>query len=507
MLTIGQLTTHNERNWREHLAYVDDHRRLTWGEFGRRTDALGRALLARDLEPGDRVAILAPDRVEQAEVFVACAKVGAVRVGFNYRLAAAELADLIDDSQPAVVFVDPAERALLDAALATAAAAPDVIELGDEYDSLLARNERAAPLKQTYNELVMICYTTGSTGLPKGALYTHDAVLQSMMRIALCEGAMHDDVWLHTMPAGGVPLLHLCRNLFHGSTMVLAGRWDPERALDLIDRERVTLSVLVPTMLVGLLDAARRGGGRAGSSLRQLEYGAAPLPPAVIREAMEVFECPFLQMYGSTEMTGMAAMLFPSDHARGLVDDPEILASAGRPLPYTEVRVVDDEGVEVERGETGELIVRTDLIVPGYWRAPEKYEEVVRDGWLYTGDIVRQDERGYLYMGDRKSFRIKSGGYNIYPVEVENALAEHPAVREVSVVGVPDLRWGERVHAVVTLRAEATVEAEDLRAFCGERIGAFKVPKTIEFWDVLPRGATGKIQKREIRERCSRQLN
>jgi acyl-CoA synthetase (AMP-forming)/AMP-acid ligase II len=503
MLTIGQIADHNERNWAEHTAYVDGGRRRTWREIGQRTDALGHALRARGLGPGDRVAILAPDRVEQAELFIACAKVGAVRVGFNYRLAAAELAQLLDDSDPALVFVDPAESGLLAEALAGAAASPDVIALDDEYEGLVAEHAAATRLEQTFHELVMICYTTGSTGLPKGALYTHEAVLSSMMRIALCEGASHDDVWLHTMPAGGVPLLHLCRNLFHGSTTVIAGRWDPERALDFIEREGVTISVLVPTMLVGLLEAARGRGGRPGASLRQLEYGAAPLPPAVIREAMAVFGCPFLQMYGTTELTGMASMLFPSDHARGLTTDPEILASAGRPLPYTEVRVVDDDGQDVPRGDTGELIVRSDLVIPGYWRAPEKFGEAVRDGWLYTGDIVRQDERGYLYMGDRKSFRIKSGGYNIFPVEVENALAEHPAVREVSVVGVPDPRWGERVHAVVALREGAAVDAQDLRTFCGTRIGTFKVPKTIEFWDALPRGATGKVLKREIRDRCS----
>jgi acyl-CoA synthetase (AMP-forming)/AMP-acid ligase II len=256
---------------------------------------------------------------------------------------------------------------------------------------------------------------------------------------------------------------------------------------------------------VGLLDAAQKRpkGSRPGASLRQIEYGAAPLPPAVIREAMSVFGCPFLQMYGTTELTGMAAMLFPSDHQRGLDSEPEILASAGRPLPYTEVRVVDDAGNEVERGDSGELIVRTDMVIPGYWRAPEKYAEAVKDEWLYTGDIVRQDERGYLYMGDRKSFRIKSGGYNIYPVEVENAIAEHPAIREVSVVGIPDPRWGERVHAVVTLREGQEVDVEALREFCGQRVGAFKVPKTIDVWDSLPRGATGKILKREIRDRCS----
>jgi acyl-CoA synthetase (AMP-forming)/AMP-acid ligase II len=237
------------------------------------------------------------------------------------------------------------------------------------------------------------------------------------------------------------------------------------------------------------------------SSIRQLEYGASPLPPATIRQALELFDCPFLQMYGTTELTGMASMLFPEDHELGMRSDPEILASAGRPLPYVEAKFVAEDGSEVPVGEIGELIVRTELVIPGYWRAPEKYDEVVQDGWLYTGDLGRQDERGFLYLVDRKKFRIKSGGYNIYPVEVENVLAEHPAVREVCVVGVPDDRWGERVHAIVVLRDEQDVSAEELIRFCHGSIADFKAPKSLDFWVELPKGATGKIQKRTILDR------
>jgi acyl-CoA synthetase (AMP-forming)/AMP-acid ligase II len=300
------------------------------------------------------------------------------------------------------------------------------------------------------------------------------------------------------MPAGGVPIVHLCRNLYHASTMVILGKWDPERALDLIAREGITRTVLVPTMLSSLLET-ESAGHTDTSSLRQLEYGASPLPPATIRRAVELFGCPFLQMYGTTELTGMASMLFPSDHELGMRSEPEILASAGRPLPYVEAKFVAEDGAEVPTGEIGELVVRTDLVIPGYWRAPEMYAEAVRDGWLYTGDLGRRDERGFLYLVDRKKFRIKSGGYNIYPVEVENVLAEHPAVREVCVVGVPDDRWGERVHAVVVLQDEAAVEPAQLIDFCRGNIADFKAPKSVEVWrSELPKGSTGKIQKRAV---------
>jgi acyl-CoA synthetase (AMP-forming)/AMP-acid ligase II len=238
------------------------------------------------------------------------------------------------------------------------------------------------------------------------------------------------------------------------------------------------------------------------SSLRQLEYGASPLPPAVIREAMAAFGCPFLQMYGTTELTGMASMLFPSDHALGLTSKPEILASAGRPLPYVQTRIVDADGNELPRGEIGELVVKTELIVPGYWGGlSAQYEEMVQDGWLHTGDLGYQDTDGYLYTVDRLKFRIKSGGYNIYPVEVENVLAEHPSIGEVSVVGIPDSKWGERVHAVAVIRSGRTATESELVEFCRGKIADFKLPRTIDFWPELPKGPTGKIQKREILDR------
>lgn len=508
MLTIGALASHNQRNWAGHTAYVDNHRRVTWDEFGERTDRLGHALRLRGIAPGDRVAILATDCIEMAEVFIACAKIGAVRVGFNHRLSAHELAQLIDDSQPAVCFVEDQHAALLAEARQHATHAVEAIPFGPEpratpYEELVLTPLAGERLEQTPADLVMICYTTGSTGLPKGALYTHRNVVDSMMNIALCEGASHDDIWMHTMPAGGVPLLHLCRNLYHGSTTAILGRWDPDAALALIERERVTLTVLVPTMLNSLL-AAETVGKTDTSSLKQLEYGASPLPPAVIREAMSIFGCPFLQMYGTTELTGMASMLFPSDHALGLAGRPEILASAGKPLPYVETRIVSPDGAEVPRGEIGELVVRTELTIPGYWGGSSaQYEEMVRDGWLHTGDLGYQDPSGYLFLVDRLKFRIKSGGYNIYPVEVENVLAEHPAVHEVSVVGVPDDKWGERVHAVVVLRGESSAGGPELIEFCRGRIADFKLPRSIDFWPELPKGPTGKIQKREILDRVT----
>jgi len=509
MLTVGGLARHNQHTWASHLAYADEKRRVTWGEFGVRTDALGRALRAQGVGPGDRVAMIAADCVEIAELMIACAKIGAVRVGINHRLSTPEIAAVIDDSEPALVFVQDENSARASEAITEARAGVDCMAFGgptSEYEELIARHPSDEPLDMTPNDLLMICYTTGSTGLPKGALYTHQNVLHSMINIALCEGACHDDVWLHTMPAGGVPIIHLCRNLYHASSTVILGKWDPDQALETIERERITVAVFVPTMLASMLSSGSAGKTDT-SSMRQFEYGGSPIPPTTIRAAMEMFKRPFLQMYGTTELTGMSHMLYPSDHRAALESEPRVLASIGRALPYAEARIVDDDGNDVAKGEVGELVVATDLAVPGYWRKPDKYAELVKDGWLYTGDLGHQDEQGYVYLVDRKMFRIKSGGYNIFPVEVENVLAQHPDVLQVGVVGITDPRWGERVHAVVVLRNGATTEAADLITFCRGRIADFKVPKSVEFRDCLPQGATGKILKRQIRDEVtSREL-
>lgn len=299
------------------------------------------------------------------------------------------------------------------------------------------------------------------------------------------------------MPAAGIPLMHMMRNIFHAAATIIVGPWDATRALELIARERTTNTVLVPTMLNALLEAP--GIETADlSSMRLLGYGASPLPPATIREAMRVFRRPFLQMFGTTELMGMSMMLMPEDHDAGLAGRGEILASAGKPLPYVDVRMLDEDGVEVPRGEVGELVIRSDVVFSGYWNAPEKAQEVMRDGWLHTGDMARMDVEGYVYLSDRAKFRIKTGGYNVFPTEIENVLAEHPAVNEVAVFGLPDPRWGERIHAVVSLVAGEAASGEDLRAFCRDKIASFKIPKVIDVWSELPKGVTGKIQKRDI---------
>jgi acyl-CoA synthetase (AMP-forming)/AMP-acid ligase II len=366
-----------------------------------------------------------------------------------------------------------------------------------DYEELIAKHGRDGVLEQTPHEHAMIAYTSGSTGLPKGAVYPHDKFLRTILYTAMNEGLVHDSVWLQAMPAAGVPMMHMLRTIFLAATCVIVGPWHAERALTLIARHRVTNCVLVPTMLAALLTVPNFEKYDV-SSMLLLGYGASPLPPATVREALLKLGCPFLQMYGTTELLGMSNMLFPSDHELGLTTRPELLASIGRPVSWVDTRIVDEQNHDLPIGEIGELVVRSDVVFPGYWRAPEKSQEMFFGEWLRTGDLARRDVDGYVYLADRAKFRIKTGGYNVFPTEVENVLAEHPAVHEVSVFGVPDRMWGERIEAVVTLKPGAQTGVEALKEFCKDKIASFKIPKHIEIWDELPKGATGKILKRAV---------
>jgi acyl-CoA synthetase (AMP-forming)/AMP-acid ligase II len=504
--TFGALVRRNGTHWAEKNAYVELDRKITWGDLHRRTDALGHAYRSLGVEPGDRVAVLTHDSIEVPETFFAAVKVGAIRVGINPRLAAAEIAALIVDSEPRILVYASEYQPIVDLLLPQITGTGLSLQLvgfgskhraPSDYEELIARHLFDGELTQTPHQSAMIAYTSGSTGLPKGAVYPHDKLLRAVIYISLNEGLTHDSVWLHTMPAAGVPMLHMLRNVFLAATSVIVGPWNPELTLSLIERDRVTETMMVPTMLTALINTPTLSKYDV-SSLKLLGYGAAPLPPPTIREAMNVFNCSFIQMYGCTEILGMSHMLFPSDHVRGMKDRPEILASAGRPLSWVDVRIVDENNVDVPAGELGEVVIRSDIAFSGYWRAPEKTQEMFFGEWLRLGDLGRCDSEGYLYLSDRVKFRMKSGGYNVFPTEVENVLADHPAIREVCVFGIPDPRWGDRIEAVVSLKPQQSVSQEALKEFCKNKIAGFKIPKTIGFWEDLPKGATGKILKRRV---------
>jgi acyl-CoA synthetase (AMP-forming)/AMP-acid ligase II len=495
----------NDRSWPDRLAYVSRSGRFTWGATADRVRRLAGALQDLGVEKGDVVATLSLDIQEVVETWLASCTIGAVRAGINYRYAPREMAHIINDAGVKVLIVqDECEASyraisdLLPTVTAVVGVGKHAFDL--DYDELLrTRDDPPSPVELHDGDAVALSYTTGSTGVPKGAVWSQRSVVTALMNTMLQAGMRRDDVFMHCLPAAGVPILSTSWNVFNGSTVVLMDKFSPRSALELIQAERVTSVLWVPTMLMDVL-ADPEIDSFDVSSLRLVIYGSAPTTPALVRHAIDRFGCEIQQWYGSTEAAGgFFTMLHHDDHLLALDDRPELLTSCGRPTLHARIVVVDPAGAEVPVGEVGEICVQSGAVMNGYLNLDEESAATLQHGWLHTGDLGRRDADGYLYLVDRKKFMIITGAYNVYPVVVENAIAEHPLVREVCVVGIPDERWGEAVCAVVVREADLT--EEDVVSFCQERLAKFEVPKRVDFVDALPRGATGKVLKREVHDR------
>jgi acyl-CoA synthetase (AMP-forming)/AMP-acid ligase II len=506
-MLIAEYLLRNARNWPDRLAYVSDTRRLTWGDVADRSLRLAHALRRLGVGAGDVIASMAEDTHETVEVWYAAALIGAVRTGVNVRYAPAETAHVLADAGTHVLVVEGgAGESGLDRLDPPVPGLRHVIGFGRhrqalDYETLLAGvPPLPEPAGVNPDACAAISYTTGSTGLPKGVRWSHRAIAATQVNTWLQAGMQHDDVFLHCLPAAGVPILLATWNVVNGAAVVLHRRFDAGRALAQMAQERVTSVLWVPTMMGDVL--AHPGFAEYDlGSLRLVMYGSMPATPTLVRRALDGFGCRLQQWYGSTEATaGWTSILHHEDHLAALDGRPELLTSCGRSTLQCEMAVLDEAGDPVPDGTVGEICVRGETLMLGYHNLPDQTAAVLRgDGWLRMGDLGFRDPQGYFYLVDRKHFMIITGGYNVYPMVVENALAEHPAVAEVAVVGAPDERWGEVVCAVVV--AGAPVTGAELVEFCRTRVASFEVPKRIDFADRLPRGATGKVAKRELRER------
>ncbi len=496
----------------EAAAIVDGARRVTYRELARRVGGLGAALEADGIAPGARVGMLAANSLAHLELWLGVPAYGRVLVDLNFRLAEAELAALVDDAELELLAVDE-ERLSVGRALRERcpslralvyAGAGELPEGCVSYERWIDREPARAPGVDA-QALAAISYTGGTTGRPKGVMLSHANLLANARHNLQITGHGPEDTFLHVCPmfhAAGVANVFACT--WVGARQVILPRFDAPAVAGAIETERVTLTTLVPTMLATLLDHLETAPGDM-SSLRNLHYAASPISPGLQRRLVEQLPCEIAQMYGMTEAAPTVTHLSPQTHSRGVAGvQPEArrLRSIGVPVAGVQAEVRDPAGERLEPGEIGELWVRGPNIMLGYWRQPDATAAVLTDGgWYHTGDAAYADESGYLFLVDRLKDMIISGGENVYSIEVEAALAGHEAVAEAAVFGVPDPRWGEAVHAVVTIRDGFAVGADELAAHCRARIAGYKVPRSIEVRsEPLPKSGAGKVLKHTLRE-------
>ncbi len=494
---LAQLVRDHARTRPDAAAVSYEGHRLTFADLHARSSQVANALLAAGVGAGDRVGVLDKNSPTFFEVLFGCAKIGAVVVGLNWRLAPPEIAAILADAGVSVLLVGPQQRALLPAG----PAGYRCVVLGPDYERWVTAAPTSDPCRPAGGDQPLLqLYSSGTTGVPKGAVLTH-ANLEFTVRMAGTTWRMGPDS-VNLVPS---PLFHIggagygLTALSQGGHTVLVRDAAPAVLLEAIQAHRVTHAFLVPAVVHSLLEAPEVGRTDL-SSLRLVGYGAAPMSEALLLRAIKVLGCQFLGVYGMTETAGTVLVLEPEDHDPG-GPRAHLLRSVGRPLPWVEIAIKDPvSGQEVAPGAVGEIWVRSGQNMAGYWGSPAGAEGVPdAPGWLRTGDAAHRDDEGFVFLHDRLKDMIISGRENVYPAEVENVLADHPAVAEVAVIAVPHPRWGETVKAVVVARPGRQVGAEELIRFARSRLAGYKCPTSVDFLAALPRNPAGKVLKRQLR--------
>lgn len=508
-VSVGSIFETAYRRFAARPAIVDGGRTLTYRDLGERAHRIASALRGLGIEPGERVAIVAPNSASYIEMSHAIFVGGYVRVTPSCKLHVDEVRGIVEDCEPQVLVVSPDWLEQIDPIRSELSSVSQLVVLGPTagsaigYEQLLALGSTAAPTQTPQpDDLCALLYTSGTTGRPKGAMLTH-ANWVAMMRNSMVELPPIEsaDVVLHVAPlshfSGYVEPTYSARGACH----LVHESFAPDDVIEAIERNRVTTLPLVPTMLNLMLPDAE-ASGRDFSSLRTVVYGGSGIAPDRLRRAVRVFGDVFVQFFGLSETPMPLSALSQDDHRFDTTESPPArLASAGRVNPFVELRICDDLGVELPAGEVGEIVVRGDNVMLGYWRKPTETRAMIdADGWAATGDVGRIDEDGYLYIVDRKSDMIVTGGYNVYPAEIENAISTLEEVQEVAVVGVPDQRWGESIKAVVVLRPGASLTEQDIVESCTQRLAGYKKPRSVDFVEMLPKTGSGKLMRRKVRE-------
>jgi len=495
-----------------HEAVVCGETRYTWEVFDQHTDALARGLASLGVQRGDRVAVLMLNCHRYLELYYACARMGAAIVPLNIRLARPEIVFILNDSETKVLVVDKTFASYI-AGRDTVPSLDNVIYSGDVTppdminfeDVVIGGSHMQETVDQEMEEddLAGLYYTGGTTGRAKGVMLSHKNIMSNAFNTLVATGYNQRDTWLHA-----APMFHLAdvgstfAITMVGARHVFIPMFNPVHVLEAIQNEKVTCTILVPTMVNAVLnhpDAEKYDL----SSIKRLIYGASPMPLQVLKKGLQKWGQIFSQGYGMTETAPLLTGLDTWEHiVDGTPEQVRRLNSVGKEALGVEVRVVNAEDEDVQPGEIGEIVARGPNIMLGYWRMPEATSAAIVDGWMHTGDLATVDEENYIYIVDRSKDMIISGGENVYSVEVENALYTHPAVLECAVIGIPHDTWGEAVHAVVVCKPGMSVTEEELLAHARVQIAGYKVPRSVEFQlEALPKSGAGKILKRDLREK------
>ena len=499
--TLAEVIREHARTRPGAAAITWDGLSCTFAELDTRSSQVANALMAAGVWPGRRVGFLGKNTPAFFEVAFGCSKAAAVVVGLNWRLTAAEIAAIADDAELAVLFVGPEQLPLVPPDLSGCL----TVILDERYDQwLLGASGTDPAVMSGPDDVVLQLYSSGTTGQPKGAMITN-ANLAYTVRMAAGAWAMGPES-VNLVPS---PLFHIggagygLTAMSQGGHTILPLDSDPAGLLAMIERHGVTHAFLVPAVIQSLVDAPGVGSTDL-STLELIGYGGAPMTEALLLRSIAVLGCRFLGVYGMTETSGTVVVLAPEDHDPG-GPRAHLLRSVGRALPWVELAIHDAVTGEVKgAGEVGEVWIRCGQNLPGYWHQPETTAQaLVGEGWLRTGDSAHLDAEGYLFLHDRLKDMIISGGENVYPAEVENVLADHPAVQDVAVIAVPHEHWGETVKAVVVLRAGVVPADGELLAFARTRLARYKCPTSLEYVDTLPRNASGKVLKKDLRARYS----
>jgi acyl-CoA synthetase (AMP-forming)/AMP-acid ligase II len=509
--TIGEWLPLSAALYPSQRCFVDEglNRTLSFYEVNDRVNRLANALCGEGVQRGDRLAILAVDSHCYMETLLASMKLGTTYVPLNYRLAPGEIITLLEESGARWVFVSPHYEELASELRRDVTHLERVVvyqqgqnqSVHIDYETFLSQSDDREPFNEVADEEILgLAFTSGTTGRPKGVLQSH-----RMMKMMVTNGMVHLNTTADEFRYSAAPMFHIggMAMAMHGIALgfpnLLMAQFEPAAMLQWLQSGEITSVFLVPTMINRLL-ALPDVAGHDYSNLKSVVYGGGPITPMLLRRALDVFNCDFVQTFAAGTEAGGQTVLTAEDHRRALTSEPNLLESIGRPAFGVALRLVDDELNDVQPGQVGEIATRSATVMSGYLGQPEESAAALRGGWFRAGDMAWADERGYLYLAGRKNDMIIRGGENVYPIEIETVLADFPGVSDVAVIGLPDEEWGESVCAVIAMEPRGERPAdEDLRRHCRVRLAAYKVPSRFEFRAQLPVNASGKILKTELR--------